>query len=694
MQLKTFILCFEQEKLCYLDFSCIWNKFLEINKINLFNHLDSKIFSYNKGCFNSHLLRKSSSLLMKEQNFVYNLEFMQRPIIKENNKKISNSNKNKYSRYNSEITTLSNENKSLKIPLSLNQNIEFIDKRTYSGERISIFKRNRNSCYSSFHTKRINFNNEKENRLSSIKFPKPNKKIVPLHSNFKSDIEINYCKDENNITSIKSDEKKKLPLKKLSEQEIIQNIAFINMTETDSIKGKILDNFKIDKKSGDANYEIDIDLISSNEENNENIDNKNIPNHEMKNSINKHNFDDFLCGGENNDEYDILFKFHSHGLSIENNKLIENSYLEHQSSNEKLRINNYENKKGNDIQKDFPIPKIDENFDIILSEVNPLSKICEKNKDLLIPESQIHLESEKKKNIINKNSISMEYKKNKMIKSENIFEELLKSYTEILLDKDNEDFKVKHYQSWNKNADQFINKNYSNFKQLPLKNSCKKYSHEIEKVKKFNTEQSKKIQDLFILDKEGSINYSGSSINSLGNKNISNKFNNNFNKHFLIPYSKSNLTKKPIRNKYRSHKNIFNPKNGFCQKYNNDNIYKKSRGFNNKKLNLIKSIQKSFKEDEKIKIDYLMSRINSADKKLKCVKLKQREIEKTQFEIIPKSLFKDNNEFIEESFETSLNYENLEIIQVLTFEFLGKDKNESNTKNILHICDNCKKKDK
>jgi len=147
-----------------------------------------------------------------------------------------------------------------------------------------------------------------------------------------------------------------------------------------------------------------------------------------------------------------------------------------------------------------------------------------------------------------------------------------------------------------------------------------------------------------------------------------------------------------------SYKHLSNNSNN---KNNNPDIINNNKKLKNPhnnaaKLNIIKSIQKSFVEDEKQKLGILISRINSADRKFNCVKRKKSEIENTQFEILPCVISKENeeNENENENEEESDSYMNLEVMRVISIELRGAEQRKNSDFDFkVHFCLECQCKD-
>lgn len=795
IKIKTYVLSVEDENYNFLDFELIWKQFILINKINLYNNLDKRIFTYSKQTHEkTHLIpsKKSSSFFSSDQRS-QKTENIQNQIKIE--KQISQISLKNFSRNNSEKKSLKlnkqSVNNDAKQLLHWSQNLGKIEKRTLSGERMSIFKRNSMNAFCTSFSKKIknfsnnnnnkinyndyNNNSEKQKRMSTLKNAFSNKNILQLHSNFKSDLEINYGFEENenentesnlNLKSSENNKNKQgLPLKKLSEKEITKAFPVTNKTESESFKDKVIHNFLNDGKSKEAECEVNIDIISSGMDS----DSRKTENKDEEQKSNKKSY---FCQFENTDEFsknqdynlinykddlynnedfdkenDFLFRFHSQGVNNDNNIQSNNNrrvYIEDefdkadfnlQMNKNKVNFNDHQNFKEEDQESDL-LMITEVNFDSdknIISDVNyPILKIENKTKknisnifninnnkseinDKYHEQEKFRKENvfEKELNEINERNDKRRFLENECVTNKNDFEDLLKSPLEILFKEEKrENENKKNYKSWNLNLNLNSNKKAienSNQHLFIKKNFCLQNSCNEKKLNKETLEFSNPTDkiDIFALeDEEDHFYYSCSSVNTPKSKalavkqhqqtKLSDPLNSrtthkiiseatstdNFilkkNKTLKIKFSNLAEKQKHLNQIPQSPKKFTNiiPKYELNNKHikNNFEINKKLKNANNHKLNLIKSIQKSFVEDEKQKIGILMSRINSADKKFNCVKLKKTEIENTQFEILPclNKTKEIENEENEEEEEESDSYLNLEVMQVISIEIYGE----------------------
>jgi hypothetical protein len=772
IQIKTYVLNFEEENFNFLNFDLIWKQFIKINNINLFNYLDNRIFSYKKSSpeIMPKIAKKPSSIFSSEHSSQKSQEACSQNLDKTTNikKGISNLSLKKFNRNNSEIKSLTNKNENFKFP-RWNQSLEKIKKRTLSGERMSFFKRNSiNTICSSITKKMINFNNaansEKEKKISNMNYAFSNKNIIALHWNFKSDLEINYGLEENEDTESMVTNRQN---KKLSEKEIIQSIPITNKTESISFKKKVHENFKIEAESKEADSEVDIDFFSSKDSDSKlNTENKDNSEQESNNKIKKSYFfpienETFGFDKDNeknnfkndynykkvnrsNEEFDneddILYKFHSLGFNLENKRKI---YIEDELEDKgftnfnpnKENTKNTQKNSREEQESDLLISKVNFDFDFDfdknkVSDVNPFLKEEGKNdfkcnnKKVYCNEIQMQEKIRKEKdfekelNEINERNA----KKKNLAFSTKSLEDLLRSRSplEILNKKNQENYIEKNGSEKYENRNWILDINIDP-KENTNQHLFKKYFN-LQKQEKVNSEFNglNKLEIFSLEEEEDHLYYSCSSINSPESKAIAkhhqktklsdplkarikpiiaesdnNKFSTKKNKSVKIKFSNLGLQKEkqiiqssPI--KYSK----------LIPKYKlNDKFNQKFKNSNNVKLNIIKSIEKSFVEDEKQKMGIYMSRINSADRKLNCVKLIKTEIEKAQFEILP-CVVNINDDNKDGEYESSEDFcdscENLEVVKVISIELLGEKDNKNTKKEVEikeHFCNKCKEKE-
>ncbi len=695
IHIRTYFLSIERDNYVFLDFDLIWKNFYKANKINLHNDLDNRIFSFYKNSLDRFSIKIPTSKITSDRTSIENTDNHLKYIVNINPRKsISNSNLNISSGNISKINSFLMKKDTSKIFIDENDALDNIDKMRFSEKKISLFKKNNRKSFCSFFAwKKIIFNINNERGKKSCKFKSAFSNInnLPLHSDFKSDLEINYGIKENED----SETENKIPLKKLSKRELTELIPATNNTESETNEKKISCNSEINYFNFNHENKSEIDLIG--EENNKQakviLNNKDLDLEgkeyelDVKNILReKVNFgnDDFKL-----DEVDLKIKFNSHGNETYASKKMELDNVKDINYKTSIKLNSFK-EKIKKIKDGFFISNL--NFDSdknLISDNNPFIRKDTNNR--YVAQKNNKQDKKAKDSLFEKvlDNINDNYSKDEKLSNQYTnFDELLKSPVGI-----NENFSrrgsMPTYKSLNLNSGirkKKIFKENNNLNAEPFIH--KKKSNEIKNINK----------DLhfFDLNEEDHLYYSCSSISPPKIKIPKNSDPIDSRNRYYINDLDSNKINKEIEN--NNINNNFLPTNYTNNRvsiYNFYNVNKKYKNSNNVKLNIIKSIQKSFVEDESQKANYLTPRINSADKKLNCITSTKTEIEKTGFDIfanLKNNKIKNKNEQLEESEEISDSYQNLEVKQEISIEILKEEtyKINKNKQADNYICIKCK----
>ena len=527
---------------------------------------------------------------------------------------------------------------------------------------------------------RINLNNNLDKKIFS--YPRlPSDKLF-MQRNFNS-IKITEKKSTNNSTTLQ----RSLPYtdsrSNLNINKCFQNNSEFKFNQTDSIKylipwGYRLDSLKNKTSSGDG-----INLLGKNKSNSNFLHSQKKP----KNSqfqIEK-NIKYFYSSKEN--------KILSPKYNIYNNNsdfLHLNRNLNYNFTNELEILKNKEEKKNENLNN--KTEKQSNSFEIY-NNLNHYSISCSISEE----------DEEKNKNLNSSKLTKSEAENSEKFLCSEI--KLFKNDSNNLLNNNKDNFLINNENNFLKNKN---NKNsFINQENLNFENDCdlndysaynilnNNYFKSVNKINKYhaNSHKEKDKDSKFFMINENFKN--GGSIDNFNHKKNKIKKNSQIfdleeDDHFY--YSCSSINSPVSRQKSRSkfgkknsniHFRLNSNKENIKDFKNNNNFdLKKLRASDRSKIGIIKSIQKSFYEDNIVRAENLLkTRINSADRKIN-KKNKKNCIEKINFELIS-TIKKDNSS----SNESSDYQEELYVIKEISFELMGYNWNKLDVKKLWNECD-------